>query len=223
MIEYFKTDLGTLYCGDALEVLPTLPDNGFKLIFADYPFKIKGGRKAYFKFLEHTAKEFYRLISDDGWLIVINNPSNLFRLAPYLQDFEFRNEVALIRRHAFCPPGMFCFKHNALWVLSKRKQKLKLPPKTPDVMEYQNSYRAQGMHHPEAIPKWLAELVITATTEEGDKILDPFAGSGTALIVAEELGRRWIGIEVNEDYCAIIRSRFEMELAKNKIKGEHHI
>ena len=43
-------------------------------------------------------------------------------------------------------------------------------------------------------------------------VLDPFAGAGTTLIVAEKLGMRWIGIEINPEYCEIIKKRFEKEL-----------
>jgi len=43
-------------------------------------------------------------------------------------------------------------------------------------------------------------------------VLDPFAGAGTTLIVAEKLGMRWIGIEINPEYCEIIKRRFEKEL-----------
>lgn len=43
-------------------------------------------------------------------------------------------------------------------------------------------------------------------------VLDPFAGAGTTLIVAEKMGRRWIGIEISQDYCEIIKKRFEREV-----------
>jgi len=43
-------------------------------------------------------------------------------------------------------------------------------------------------------------------------VLDPFAGAGTTLVVAEKLGMRWIGIEISQDYCEIIKRRFENEV-----------
>jgi len=193
MEPYFETKLGKLYLGDALEIMKELPDGQFRLIFADYPFKVPGGRKRYFEFVRRTAEQFDRLLADDGWLVVINNPTNLFRSAPYFQGFEFRNEVALIRPHAFHPPGMFGFKHNNMWILAKKKQKLNLDDKIADVMEYQNGYRGKGKAwHPEPVPAWLVEMIVRATTCEGDTILDPFLGSGTTAVVAEKLGRRWL-------------------------------
>ena len=45
---------------------------------------------------------------------------------------------------------------------------------------------------------------IKASTREGDIVLDTFAGSGTTCKLAQELGRKWIGIELNPDYAKII-------------------
>jgi len=46
-----------------------------------------------------------------------------------------------------------------------------------------------------------------ASTREGDIVLDPFMGSGTTAYVAQRLGRKWIGIELNDDYADIIKER----------------
>ena len=56
-------------------------------------------------------------------------------------------------------------------------------------------------------PQKLPELCIKASTKEGDVVLDPFMGSGTTAYVAQRLGRKWIGIELNEDYAKIINNK----------------
>jgi len=52
-------------------------------------------------------------------------------------------------------------------------------------------------------------LCIKAGSEEGDTILDPFFGSGTTGWVAQRLMRKWIGIELNEDYIKLAEERFD--------------
>ena len=58
---------------------------------------------------------------------------------------------------------------------------------------------------PKALPSWFIQLF----TKEGDLVLDPFAGSGTTLVVAKELGRDYIGIDIAREYCRIARSKLK--------------
>ena len=60
--------------------------------------------------------------------------------------------------------------------------------------------------HPAAFPKALPEWFIRLFTDEGDTVLDPFAGSGTTLVAALEMGRNAIGIDTQEEYCEAMRS-----------------
>ena len=50
---------------------------------------------------------------------------------------------------------------------------------------------------------------IISWSNENDIIFDPFMGSGTTAKVAQMLNRRWIGTELSEDYCKIIKDRLE--------------
>lgn len=71
--------------------------------------------------------------------------------------------------------------------------------------------------HFAVFPLELIEPCILAGCPEGGTVLDPFAGAGTTLFVSEQLGRNSIGIELNPDYCEIIRRRMaglEMNLFK---------
>lgn len=56
-------------------------------------------------------------------------------------------------------------------------------------------------------PLALAERIVAAASNPGDIVLDAFCGSGTTLVAAARLGRRWIGIDASEDACAIARER----------------
>jgi site-specific DNA-methyltransferase (adenine-specific) len=65
--------------------------------------------------------------------------------------------------------------------------------------------------HPTQKPMTLLERIIESSTKEGQLILDPFAGSGTTLVVANQLKRYAIGIELDKMY---------LDLAKRRIIGE---
>lgn len=61
--------------------------------------------------------------------------------------------------------------------------------------------------HPAMFPEQLAQDHIISWSNPDDLILDPMAGSGTVLKVAESLGRNSVGIEISKEYCEIIRKR----------------
>jgi len=61
--------------------------------------------------------------------------------------------------------------------------------------------------HFATFPERIPEIAIKAGSAEGDTVLDPFFGSGTVGVVAERLGRHWIGIELNPEYADIAKNR----------------
>jgi modification methylase len=63
--------------------------------------------------------------------------------------------------------------------------------------------------HPTQKPEALLHRVLLASTSPGDLVLDPFFGSGTTGAVARKLGRRFIGIERDEEYARLARARIE--------------
>lgn len=63
--------------------------------------------------------------------------------------------------------------------------------------------------HPAVLPDCIARDHVLSWSNEGDVVLDPFAGSFTTCKMARLTGRRWIGIEINEAYCEIGRKRLE--------------
>ena len=70
----------------------------------------------------------------------------------------------------------------------------------------------EGTGWPEQVPEELLEVVIRASTDEGDIVLDPFSGSGTACVVAEKLKRRWIGIEEAPGGYEVLVDRLRREV-----------
>lgn len=65
--------------------------------------------------------------------------------------------------------------------------------------------------HPTQKPNKVMEEIIAKNSEQSDIIFDPFAGSGTTLVAAKQLGRKWLGCELSEKYCKIGEERLRQE------------
>jgi DNA modification methylase len=63
--------------------------------------------------------------------------------------------------------------------------------------------------HPCQMPEAVLERIVKVSSNPGDLVLDPFAGSGTTLAVAKRLGRRYLGIELSADYAERVRQRLD--------------
>jgi DNA modification methylase len=86
-----------------------------------------------------------------------------------------------------------------------------------------NSQAQERLGYPTQKPEALLERIINASSNEGDVVLDPFCGCGTAITVAERLKRRWIGIDITHLAVALIQSRlrdtFGTELSAYTVHG----
>ena len=71
--------------------------------------------------------------------------------------------------------------------------------------------KEKDIAHPARFPEKLAEFFILSGSVEGDIVLDPFSGSGTTAVVAQKNGRRWIGIDANEQYNELAEARMKQE------------
>ena len=78
---------------------------------------------------------------------------------------------------------------------------------------------AENTAHPAQKPEKLIAKLILASSDAGDVVFDPFAGSGTTCVTARKLDRRFIGIEKDERYCIWAQQRLEMAGADSTIQG----
>src|SRR5262245_44485779 len=86
--------------------------------------------------------------------------------------------------------------------------------------EYAKRSKELGLKmHPARFPAALPEFFIKLLTEEGDTIIDPFAGSNTTGVVAEGLRRRWIAMERVPEYLKASRVRFERPATPESASG----
>ena len=138
-------------------------------------------------------------------------------LKPYSKDMERLHRRGL--RATVRPSG-----HNIKASFGKIRAEGSIPANVveedipPDLLKFGNNAandaytkrcKEAGIKiHPARFPSALPEFFLKLLTEEGDLVLDPFAGSNTTGATAETLGRRWIAVERVEEYLNASRFRF---------------
>lgn len=78
---------------------------------------------------------------------------------------------------------------------------------------------SENTDHPTQKPEKLYAKLILASSKEGDVVFDPFLGSGTSSVVAKKLGRKFCGIELNEEYCLWAEKRLLSAETDKTIQG----
>jgi len=85
-----------------------------------------------------------------------------------------------------------------------------------------NSQARERLGYPTQKPVQLLKRIIEACSDDGDWILDPFCGCGTAVAASEELGRRWIGIDITYLAITLVKGRMQdaFPLSQFRLQGE---
>ena len=82
----------------------------------------------------------------------------------------------------------------------------------------------ENTDHPTQKSEKLFAKLILASSDPGDIVLDPFLGSGTSSVVAKKLGRRYCGIEIEEEYAMLAEKRLAHADINHTIQGyEDHV
>ncbi len=82
------------------------------------------------------------------------------------------------------------------------------------------TFRKREAWHPCQMPETLLARIVRASTQPGDVVLDPFAGSGTTLAVAKKTGREYVGIDISEAYIRNMRKRLRGIRRLLEVEGE---
>jgi site-specific DNA-methyltransferase (adenine-specific) len=77
----------------------------------------------------------------------------------------------------------------------------------------------ENTDHPTQKPEKLLAKIILASTNAGDMIIDPFAGTGTTAVTAKKLDRNFVAVEADEDYCLLALKRLELAETDRSIQG----
>ena len=232
---YFETKNGILYCGDCLEIMKKFPEESIDLILTDPPYQIskkhnfdkmkdrkkkrtgtffgnwdyfnikiwkfvtklisKNGSIVSFMAFEQYG-EFFKILTSCGFDIkdkIIWEKTNPF---PRNRDRRYVPNIELI---------VWCVRKGAKWTFNRQNSKYE-----SCVLKFPSESGARFKRfHPTQKPLELLEYLVKTYSNEGDLVLDFTCGSGTTLVACEKLNRRWIGIEINPDYCKIAKERIE--------------
>jgi site-specific DNA-methyltransferase (adenine-specific) len=77
----------------------------------------------------------------------------------------------------------------------------------------------ENTEHPTQKSEKLLAKLILASSNPTDRVFDPFVGSGTTTVVAKKLGRQYLGIDLNEEYCLLTERRLELAEERPQIQG----
>lgn len=215
----------------------------------DYFKKGQIGQEGYEEYLnrmEVVLEQCYKKLTSDGSLwININIRVQGGRVIPIPRDF-----VKICRKIGFFYKGIVIWHkssgiptsdkniadhHEYVMIFSKKEDFSVKREELSAISDYKNSKmngaafwninRKAGSVgkkyiHPAIYPNELVARIIKIVTEKGETVLDPFLGSGTTLIAAEQNGRMCIGYEYNEGFQDLITSRLLTDLGEAKIPFE---
>lgn len=200
----------------------------------------------YFQFNQQWIKEALRVLKHGGSLWICGSFHNIYQVGfilQYLENVKINNSIVWFKPNA--QPNITCrfftestehliwaskngngkkWKFNYEWTKDsivdninpkgKQTRNVWSIPLTPKSEKWAGE-------HPTQKPEELLRRVILSCTNEGDTVLDPFAGSGTTCVVAKKHNRNSIGIELNKDYLPIIKKRLNpSQQTINEINAE---
>jgi len=194
MTPYYDHAGITIYHGDCRDVLPYLPK--VDLVLTDPPYGIfacggKWGKKNKLLWDKELVPNMAQVLQAGKSQVIWGG--NYYCLPPS------RGWLVWYKRDSV-PSAADC---ELAWTSLDMNTRL-----IDQTIAATNSERAgHPTQKPLAVMKWCAGFFPDAQT-----ILDPFMGSGTTLVAAKQLGRRAIGIEISEEYCAIAVQRLSQEM-----------
>lgn len=167
--------------GDAAKLIKDVPDNSVDLILTDPLYNIKPDEQKFY------YGEFRRVVRSTGWIILFCKPENQWVIKPdqylfWVKPISTKNTSKSYSRFV---EMIFVYGYGT-WVANRHWS------------QYTNVFTdlVDSKLHPYRKPPSLLKRLILNHTNEGDLVLDPFAGSKTTLEEAIALGRRAKGFEI---------------------------
>jgi len=208
---YPEDFVNKIICGDCIELIKLIPNESINAIITDPPYGLsKTGIRndADLTLFYNILPECNRVLKENSFFITFFSTKFLPRLFEN-NPFHYFWQIVL-----YCPEGrvrspigftkfMSCFvfkKGNPKIVRWNKDIFVDTPGK---MVEPDEGF----IDHPTPKPKHFVKEIIKMFTNENDLILDPFIGSGSTAVAGLQLKRRFIGFEIEENYCKIALGR----------------
>jgi len=206
---YYEHNGITIYHGDCRDILPHVTAD---VVVTDPPYGVAFAGKA----TKHTTAKTGGYIgvddADVGPDVVTAAIACVGRVAVFTGNQRaFAYPPPDYIGCVFCPSGAgigrwgFTLFHPVLFY--GKRPSLALSPSSMQSFE-----TSEQCGHPCPKPLGWMRWLIKLASNDGETILDPFMGSGTTLVAAKQLGRKAIGIEIEERYCEIAVKRLAQEV-----------
>lgn len=221
---YFEKDGITLYHGDCLDLLPELPPESFDLAMTDPPYlvsyagrwgnghqPIKGDDDP--NWVEPAFSEIYRLLVPDSFCLSFYGWPHADVFLSTWKGIGFRPVSLVVGvKHNWGFGHYTRSKQETAYLLAKGR------PKKPAaaVADFYAWQRPSLPVHPNEKPLHAITGLMGAFSLKTSRVLDPFAGSGTTLVAARNLGIPAVGIEIYEHYCEVAAKRLSEDVFVRK-------
>ena len=202
----------TIIHGDCLHVLPRLPAASVNFVLTDPPYlanyRSRDGRQVpgdtTDAWLEPAFAEIHRVLEPNSFAVSFYGwpHADRFLKAYRSAGFSVVGHLMFPKRYSSATKYLK-YRHECAYLLAKGRP-LQPTDTLSDVIAW--SYSGNKLHPTQKPLSVLTPLVKTFSAP-GGLVLDPFAGSGSTLIAAHQLGRRYLGIELDAEYYGIASQR----------------
>ena len=201
---YYQDDSVTIYYADCHNILPTIPNESIDLVLTDPPY-LKECLYTY----DYLANDTPRLMVKGASLVTIVGhyaiPKVVAKFEGKLKWRWMFNMSQLVGSHARMAMGIEVTWKPCLWYVKDAYPQGRGFIRDSFVVDGRCG-QIKEHHKWEQDTSW-ANFFISKLSQVNDTILDPFLGSGTTAYCAKKLGRKCIGIEIEEKYCEIAAKR----------------
>jgi site-specific DNA-methyltransferase (adenine-specific) len=204
--------INTITHGDCIQVMRQMPAQSVDFILTDPPYLVnyrdRTGRAiqndADASWLKPAMAEAYRVLKQNRVAIIFYGWTKVDIFFEAWRDAGFRPVGHLVFHKAYSSKSRFVsYRHEQAYLLAKGRPPL---PKQPlgDVIDM--PYSGNKLHPTQKPVAALAPL-IRSFSLPGETVFDPFTGSGSSCAAALLTGRKYIGIELNSEYCTQASAR----------------